>query len=220
MKSIKQRTEIVLTAAAVLLLAAAPVGAQTYPPRTAPTPPKPAQVIPQSVAPPDFVIGADDVLTIVVWGEQQLSGDYTVRPDGKISMLQLEEIVVAGLKPEELKKKIIGYLPKFYEEPLPEVHVAVKTINSRKVYVQGAVRNEGPVVLTGPIKFSQLVSMFGGFQEFAKKKEIRVISGTQKNAKGEPMTWVINYEDIEQGKNLIKNDILLHPGDVVIVRGG
>ena len=67
---------------------------------------------------------------------------------------------------------------------------------------------------------SQLIAVAGGLDEFAERKKILVISGSQKNAKGEPLTWIVNYDDIQQGKNLLKNNIVLNPGDTVMVRGG
>lgn len=170
--------------------------------------------------PADFAIGPDDVLFITVVGEQPMSGEFVVRPDGKIVMLQLDEIQAAGLKPEELKRKIKTELKRIFEEPVPEVFVQVKQIRSRVVYVQGAVNRQGAVPLTGPMSIVQLITLAGGLQEFADKKKILVISGSQKNAKGEPVKWEINYDDILKGRNLGKNNIELRPGDTVIVRGG
>jgi len=216
----KQLGIIVMTGA--IVWSAGSGTAQTNPQRAGGPAPvnKPAPVPLPSTVPADFVIGPDDMLRIDVVGEALMSGDFLVRPDGKIVMLQVDEILAAGLKPEDLKKKIKQELTRFFQEPVPEVFVQVKAINSRKVHVSGAVNRQGPIPLTGPIRFSQLVSLFGGFQEFADKKKITIISGTQKNAKGEAVTWFINYEDIEKGRNMGKNDILLQPGDTVIVRGG
>ncbi len=178
-----------------------------------PTPPPPPGMA-------DFVLGPADVLRIDVVGEATLSGDFVVRPDGKISMLQIGEIVAAGLRPEELKQKIKTELKRLYEDPVPEVFVQVKAINSRVVYVQGAVNHTGPVPIVGEMRMSQLITLAGGLQEFADKKKILVISGTQKKPNGDPVTWIINYDELMNGKNLQKNNILLNPGDTVIVRGG
>src|SRR5690349_23580359 len=51
------------------------------------------------------------------------------------------------------------------------------------------------------------------------RKKILVISGTQKKPNGEPVTWFINYDELMNGKNVQKNNILINPGDQVIVRG-
>ena len=52
----------------------------------------------------NFIIGAEDVLVIRVWREAELSGQYVVRPDGKISLPLVNELQAAGLTPEQLKR--------------------------------------------------------------------------------------------------------------------
>jgi len=184
------------------------------PNNTKPVPPPPP------VASPDYTIGPADILRIDVVDEASYSGDFVVRPDGKISMLQIDEVVAAGLTTEALKKKIKTELGRFFNDPVPEVFVQVKQINSRTVYIDGAVRKPGPYPLPGPMTIVQLIALAGGLDEFADKKKILVISGTQRNAKGESVTWIVNYEDILKGRNLSKNNIILNPGDTVMVPGG
>jgi polysaccharide export outer membrane protein len=187
-------------------------GSTAKPKGPTPPPPPPGLV--------DFVIGPADVLRIDVFGEAALSGDFVVRPDGKISMVQIDELVAAGQKPEELKQKIKTELKRFFEEPVPEVFVQVKQINSRNIFVDGAVNRRGPIPVIGEMRVSQAITLAGGLTEFADKKKILVISGTQKKPNGDPVTWIINYDDISNAKNLQKNNILLNPGDQIIVRGG
>jgi polysaccharide export outer membrane protein len=175
---------------------------------------------PPPVASPDYIIGPADILRIDVVDEASYSGDFVVRPDGKISMLQIDEVVASGLTTEALKKKIKTELGRFFNDPVPEVFVQVKQINSRTVYIDGAVRKPGPYPLPGPMTIVQLIALAGGLDEFADKKKILVISGTQRNAKGESVTWIVNYEDILKGRNLSKNNIILNPGDTVMVPGG
>ena len=62
---------------AALSMAAVPL------PQTAPSPAAAAAPV---VVPSDYVIGSDDVLSVVFWRDKDLSGDVTVRPDGRISL--------------------------------------------------------------------------------------------------------------------------------------
>src|SRR5262245_24271754 len=60
---------------------------------------------PPAPVPAEYVIGADDVVAIVVMDENsKLSGNFTVRPDGKIAMLQIGDLQASGLKPELLRQ--------------------------------------------------------------------------------------------------------------------
>ena len=58
----------------------------------------------------DYKIGPEDVLGIFVWGNEKLSMDLLVRPDGKISYPLIGDIKVSGLTPSQLsnllKKKL------------------------------------------------------------------------------------------------------------------
>ena len=176
---------------------------------------KPAPATPPPVD-PNYQIGINDVINIQVWKEEGISGDVVVRPDGKITMKYGNDIYAFGLTTEELKEKVIAELKREYKDP--SVTIQIAKINSRWVYISGAVGKSGPYELNGPMTVSQLIAIAGGLQEFAKKKEIRFISGTLKDKGGEPLTLNINYEDIEKGRNLSKNDFDLRPGDRIIVR--
>jgi len=160
--------------------------------------------------PSDYVIGADDVLSVVFWRDKDLSGDVTVRPDGRISLPLVNELQAAGLTPDQLRDQIAKAAAKFVDDPT--ITVVVKQINSRKVFITGQVAKPGAYTLNKPISVLQLISMAGGLLEFAKKKDI-VIARTES---GEQHTLKFNYKDVLQGKNLAQN-IQLKPGDTVLV---
>jgi len=196
---------------------AASASAQSAPPRTAlitskQTPPPPP------TPDPSYIVGVDDVLTVSVWNEKNVSGDITVRPDGKVTLPGVgNDIQAAGLTVLELKTKIIEELKAKYFES-PDVSLALKSMSSRKVFITGSVGKPGAYLLTGPMTVLQLITMAGGLQEFADKKNIIIISATLKNKDGSPQSFKVNYEDLMKQKNLARNNIELRPGDQVIVR--
>ena len=161
--------------------------------------------------PPDYVIGADDVLMITFWRDETMSAEVVVRPDGKISLPLINDIQAAGLTPLELCSAVTEAAKRYVEEPT--VSVVVKQIHSRKVYIMGQVAKTGQYDMTGPMTVMQLIAVAGGLQEFADKKNVLV---TRKEA-GKDISYKVNYEDISKGKNLGQN-IQLKPGDIVIVR--
>ncbi len=180
------------------------VQAPLAPASTAPVPEQPAAV------PPDYVIGPDDVLSVVFWEQQNHGGDVIVRPDGKITLPLINDVQAAGLTPEELRQAIVTASTKFLRDP--NVTVIVKQTNSRRVYVTGRVNRPGTYVITTPVTVLQMLALAGGVAEFAKKDEIVVM----RTEGGQTHSHKFNYKDVIKGKKLEQN-ILLKPGDTVIV---
>src|SRR6266566_2937212 len=110
-----------------------------------PAPKDKAQSEAASVAGPDYVIGADDMLQISVWKEPDLTESLPVRPDGKISMPLLNDITAAGLTPLQLRDTITDRLKKYIADP--RVTVVVTGMNSRRIFVTGEVTHTGPMTL-------------------------------------------------------------------------
>ena len=172
--------------------------------------PAPASAAVAPVVPPDYVIGADDVLGIVFWREKDLSVDVQVRPDGKITLPLMNDMQAAGLTPDRLREQITAAAGKYVEGP--SVTVLVKTMNSRKVFITGQVLRPGQYPLTGPTTVVQLIALAGGLQEYADEDKILVM----RTEGGRQAAYRFNYNDILRGRNLEQN-IELKPGDTVIV---
>jgi polysaccharide export outer membrane protein len=167
--------------------------------------------LPEGVTPPPgYVIGPDDQLTVIYWREKDLSAEVVVRPDGQISLPLLNDIMAAGLTPEQLRVTITKGATKFIEDPT--VSVVVKAINSRKVYITGQIGKPGPYPLGGPTSVLQLIATAGGIAEYADKKKIVIV----RRENGKETTLRFNYDDVTKGKNLGQN-IELKPGDSIIV---
>ena len=200
--------------------AATPAAAQKETPaqKTTPALPAPAQaraavapVVPAGVpTPPDYVIGPDDILTIVFWREKDMSGDVQVRPDGKISLPLINEVQASGLTPEQLRLNVTEAAGKFVEDPA--VTVVVKGINSRKVFLLGQVGKPGPFPLGGPTTVLQMIAIAGGVAEYSKSDKIVIM----RVENGKTVSHKFNYKDVTEGKNLQQN-IDLKPGDTIIV---
>ena len=161
-------------------------------------------------APPGYLIGADDVLSVVYWREKDMSAEVTVRPDGKVALPLLNDLQAAGLTPDDFRDRVVAAARKFIEEPNPTV--VVKTINSRRVFITGQVEKPGPYPLNNPATVLQLISIAGGLREFAKGKNISVL----RIEDGKQVVHRFNYQDALNRKNLDQN-IELKPGDTVLV---
>jgi polysaccharide export outer membrane protein len=157
---------------------------------------------------PSYVIGAEDVLGIAVWGDSRLSGSYLVRPDGRISMALIGEVTATGLTPGELEGAIADQLKQKEILKRPQVTVQVNQINSKKYFIQGEVLKPGPNPLVVPTTVLEALVNAGGFKDFANTKKIEVIRGNDR--------FKFNYKDVIHGKHTEQN-IRLKPGDIIIV---
>jgi polysaccharide export outer membrane protein len=190
---------------------ATPAAPATGKPAPAPSTAKPPVAIPPgAVVPADYVIGPEDVLTIVFWREKDLSSDVIVRPDGRISLPVLQDVNAAGLTPEQLRDSLTKTAERFIEDP--NVTVVVKEINSRRVFITGQVAKPGPYNLNAPTTIVQLISMAGGLLEYADGKNIVIMRTENSN----PVSYRFNYKEVSERKNL-KQNIALKPGDTVLV---
>jgi polysaccharide export outer membrane protein len=128
-----------------------------------------------------------------------MSAEVTVRPDGKISLPLLNEIQAAGLTPEQLRERISEEAKKYIQDP--KATILVRQINSRKVFITGAVEKPGNYPLYGPTTALQLIATAGGVKEYADSRKIVII---------------LNYKEVVSQTNM-KQNIELRPGDTIVV---
>ena len=157
-----------------------------------------------------YTIGPEDVLYIYVWKEDALTRTVPVRMDGKISLPLIDEIQAVGLTPLQLKEALTQRLKEFVENP--NVSVIVMEANSFKVYVSGQVKTPGVIRLRSETTILQLMSMVGGFTDWANQKKILII----RNENGKEKRITVNYKKIVKGQDPSAN-IILKSGDSIIV---
>ena len=160
--------------------------------------------------PAGYTIGAQDVLSIVFWRDKDMSADVTVRPDGKISLPLLNDVLAAGFTPEQLRVKLVEEAGKYVEDP--NATVVVKEIHSRNVFITGNVAKPATYPLTGNMNVLQLIALGGGLLEYADSKNIVII----RSENGHQDYHKFNYNDVVKQKHTEQN-IMLKPGDTVVV---
>jgi polysaccharide biosynthesis/export protein len=156
-----------------------------------------------------FILGPDDQIAIRVWGDERLSGPLLVRPDGRISVNLIGEVVAAGRTPEQLGKDIEDILKKKEILTRPSVNVTVVSVQSKKYSINGEVNKTGSFPLTTPTRVMEALVNAGGFKDFANKKGIQIMRGDK--------IFKFNWNDYLKGKHREQN-ILLEPGDIIIVK--
>ncbi len=159
----------------------------------------------------NFVIGNDDMLTINVWKEPDISRSIPVRSDGKISLPLIGEVQASGRTPLKLEQEIASRLQNYISQP--EVTVMVQQINSQKFNVLGQVAHPGTFVIANSPTVLDAIALAGGFRDFAKQKSIYIL---RQNTDGTQTRIPFNYKEVVNGKNPAQN-IKLQPRDTIVV---
>lgn len=161
--------------------------------------------------PGGYRVGPGDQIGIIVWKEPEASVPETmVRADGKITLPLVKEIEVVGFTPTELEKMLADKYAAFINGA--DVTVLVKAINSRKVYMIGAVKKEGALPLLGPMNVLQAITESGGLTDYAKRGKIYVL----RTDNGKQIRLPFNYNLAVRGEHPEQN-VALQPGDSIII---
>ncbi len=161
--------------------------------------------------PGGYKVGPGDEIGILIWKEPEASVPETmVRADGKVTLPLVKEVSVAGMTPTELE----AFLAEKYAAYISgaDVTVIVKAINSRKVYLIGAVKKEGAMALLGPMTVLQAITEAGGPTDYAKRTKIYVL----RSENGKQIRLPFDYKAVIRGEHQEQN-IPLQPGDSVII---
>ena len=166
-----------------------------------------------------YIIGPEDTLEVSVWRTPELSREIMVRPDGRISLPLIGEVMAVGSTTAELRDEITEKL-KVYKEN-PTVAIIVKAIKSYFFTVQGAIggggsaegkSGGGKIPLLSHTTLVQAIGLAGGLSPDAVRSRITIF---RLGINGEPpKKIVVNYEDIilRDGEN-----IEIKPGDTIVV---
>ena len=176
---------------------------------------KPDVIIPPGHPAEGFVLGPEDVIEVVVWKTPELSRQVVIRPDGKISLALIGDVVASGLTADQLAQKILEKYKAFKENP--SVSVNVIEVNSYYVFIVGEVEKPGKLPLKSYTTVLQAMSLAGGFSQFASRNNILVIRNVEdEEGKLKEIRIPLRYSDLISEDGGIYN-LTLKSGDTVIV---
>jgi polysaccharide export outer membrane protein len=170
----------------------------------------PAALAEEVAAPEGYVIGETDVLNIRVAGENDLTGNYTVRLDGKIAFPYVGEIQAADVPLPAFNRALRDKLSACYKDP--QVTVEVAEYNSCVVYVLGEVKKPGVYKFQGRTTLLETVAEAGGYERSAARASTMVVRAFY----GEPRVMRIDMEQVIDDGAITLN-IPLEKGDVVVI---
>lgn len=158
----------------------------------------------------DYRIGPEDLLQIGVWKNEAMSRTVPVRPDGKVSLPLLNDVLAAGYTPMEFREILIKKLTEYM--PTPEVSVIVVEPKSYKVAVIGEVPKPGRYELRSWTTVLDVLAMAGGVNQFAARARIFVL-----RPEGDKMSRLpFNYNKAVSAGGEQEN-FYLRSGDIVVV---
>lgn len=157
--------------------------------------------------PPDYRLGAGDVVNIDVWGNASVSLSTTVSPDGDIVVDGYGLIAVGGLTVAQAQNRVKNTLGARYQGS--QVKLTVGQTKTISVNVMGEVVNPGTYTMSGFATVFNALYMAGGTNELGTLRDIKVYRG------GKLITSVDIYDFILGGN--LKGDVRLASNDVIVV---
>jgi protein involved in polysaccharide export with SLBB domain len=156
-----------------------------------------------------YVLQPGDEVEIKAFEIPELQDKVAIRPDGKISLLLVDEIEAAGLTATQLDQILTTEYSRFYQDP--EITVIVRSFVNQQVFVGGEVHAPGIVLIRGKLTLTGAVFEAGGFRDTGKMKNVVLLRDAGENAIA---FYRINVKEIlKKGAP----DIPLEPSDIVFV---
>lgn len=119
-----------------------------------------------------YILGVDDAIKVVVFGEADLSNTYKIGSTGSISFPLIGEIVLSGKSIREAEDLIEAKLSDGY---LIEPSVSIEISSYRTFYILGEVRSPGSYNYQNGVNVLKAVALAGGFTYRANKKNVQIL---------------------------------------------
>lgn len=130
------------------------------------------------VVPRAYRINPGDELGIYVWGEDRLSRDIKILPDGTFSFPLVGQVNALNKLPREVEQEIVKGLGSQYRDAVPQVTVAVKNAVGMQFSIIGKVRTPGAFTTGRYVNVLEAVALAGGPAEFADMSNVSILRKT------------------------------------------
>lgn len=146
----------------------------------------------------EYRLGAGDRVKVVVFGHEDLSGEYEVGAEGDLSLPLIKSMPAAGLTVQEIEQRITDKLqPDYLKNP----RVGVVVAEYRPFYILGEVANPGSYPYRSNLRVVTAVALAGGFTVRARKNKV----------------FIVRANDPEQKRVSVDPDTRVSPGDIIEV---
>ncbi len=171
-----------------------------------------------SYSPPgEYIVGPQDVLEVTVFGDEDMSGKFTIEADGTFQFPLIGRIRGAGLTLRSIERELHTRLADGYLQN-PQVSVAVGQFRSQRVFIVGEVGRPGTYPLTAQMSLIEAIATAGSASGTAAGHVV-IIRGSRPGDESDAQSDAeVLHADLGafQSGSMARN-IILRDGDVVVV---
>lgn len=177
------------------------------------TPDVPLATAAPPTATPLYQIGPGDTLKVFVWRNLDLSDTVPVRPDGRVSIPLLEDIVAINKTPTELAREIERRLVKFIQDPLVTV-IVTQFVGpfTQQVRVVGEATEPKAIPYRANMTTLDVMIEVGGLTKFAAGNNATIV----RTSNGKQEQFRVRLDDLIRDGDISAN-VALYPGDILII---
>jgi polysaccharide export outer membrane protein len=157
----------------------------------------------------EYLIGIGDVVSIHVFGHDEMTLRQRVRSDGRVSVLLIGDVEAKGKHPSALKAELEGRLKDYFVNP--SVVVNIEETQPLTVLIMGEVSRPGSYALDLDPRLAHALALGGGLTDYASRSSIYVV-------RSEPTPMRVRFNFVSISRNVGgAADFQLHRGDLVEV---
>jgi len=175
----------------------------------------------QPPVPTDYVVGAQDVLTITSYDQADLSGKFTLEADGTFTYPMIGRVKAGGLTLRALEAAIKKQLVDLGFFRNPQITVSVETYKSQRIFIVGEVRTPGTYPLSGNMNLVEAIARAGSTLPSASGEAIIVHAAASASGPTLPSqdtaanTERVDLRAMHNGE--LTDNIVLRDGDTIFV---
>jgi polysaccharide export outer membrane protein len=163
----------------------------------------------------DYTIGPLDALTVFVWRNPELGAQVEVRPDGRITLPLINDMVAVGKTPSKLADDIKEALSTYIKDPI--VSVIVNHFSgtfAQQIRIVGAAEKPATISYRSDMTLLDAMIAVGGLSEYAAGNRAKLIR--YDSASGKQVEYKLRIDSLLK-KGDINANVKLQPGDVIII---
>ena len=140
-----------------------------------------------------YQLSAGDRVRVIVFGEEELSGEFELDSEGTFSMPLIGTVESESLTPRELEESIATlFLDGFLKNP----RISIEVLNYRPFYILGEVNDPGAYPYRAGMTILNAAALAGGFTYRANENKIEVTRGGSGDPRVMPPATVVQPGDV------------------------